>query len=282
MPLDTPANPVWHNQLDDGDPSHYVSNHNLKLLAEGDSWFSLNAFPGSNLLDCLKFDKSNIIVNCANPGDPLRTMVNVRDNDTFKLEIEGGVVWNAILLSGGGNDLIDDLGNILPPSATMQPKRANPADYCDAASLAATLDSVVQCYQTIFSWRDGPKSKCPNAPSVIHTYDRATPRDSAARFIGAFPVRGPWLKPALERAGVPPAKWNAVSDFLMGALGDRLLTLPTLAANIHVIDTRGTLARADPGTEKNSQDWLNEIHPNKGGYKKLSNLISPILAGLLP
>ena len=41
-------------------------------------------------------------------------------------------------------------------------------------------------------------------------------------------------------------------------------------ANVHVIDTLGTLVRAAPDSRGNSNDWLNEIHPNAGGYRKLA------------
>ena len=44
--------------------------------------------------------------------------------------------------------------------------------------------------------------------------------------------------------------------------------------NFHVVDTRGTLQRSALGTTGNDGDWLNEIHPNRGGYDKLAGLFS--------
>jgi lysophospholipase L1-like esterase len=49
--------------------------------------------------------------------------------------------------------------------------------------------------------------------------------------------------------------------------------LPNQISNFHVINTRNTLNRAKLNSKGNSGDWLNEIHPNKNGYKKIARLI---------
>jgi lysophospholipase L1-like esterase len=48
-----------------------------------------------------------------------------------------------------------------------------------------------------------------------------------------------------------------------------------------VVDTRGTLTRAELGHPGDSRDWQNEIHPNGGGYEKLAKKIEPVLEALL-
>lgn len=272
------ATVIWHFQVDNDDPMHKPGSYEKKILSEGDSWFSLNAIPGTNLLESLRFKKEPIIVNCATPGDTIRNMVTMRNDPAFQMEIEGGIVWDVILLSGGGNDVIDDAKWIIPSSDTPQKVKARPEQYCDTATLKKTLDLVIDGYQKLFSIRDGTRSKCKGKPIVIHTYDKATPRNSPAPFANTLRASGPWLYNALTAAQIPETQWNAVSDFILGSLAERLLTLHDPANNIHVIDTRGLLTRAALDTFRSSNDWQNEIHPNSGGYAKLAAKISPVLA----
>ena len=125
------------------------------------------------MLESLRFKKDTIIVNCGRPGDTIRNMSTMHDDPSFQLEIEGGIVWDAILLSGGGNDVIDDAKWIIPASDKPQKVKDKPEKYCDTAHLSSTLDMVIDGYQKLFSIRDGVRSKCKGKPIVIHTYDTA-------------------------------------------------------------------------------------------------------------
>jgi lysophospholipase L1-like esterase len=51
--------------------------------------------------------------------------------------------------------------------------------------------------------------------------------------------------------------------------------------NFHVVDTRQTLVPAVLDDAGNCNDWLNEIHPNYRGYRKLAAKLSAGIAGLL-
>lgn len=281
MPLTYAANPVWRFQTEDDNPFHKPSSFPLKLLAEGDSWFSMNAIPAANLLEQLRFEKDNIIVNCAKPGDTIRNMVKMRNDNAFQLEVESGIKWNAILLSGGGNDVIDDAKWIIPASATKQAAGKAAEDYCDTTQLKKTLDLVIDGYEKLLSLRDGAKSTCKDAPVLIHTYDYATPTNAPAKFFDVVGLRGPWLQPAMLTAQIPQSEWNKVSDFILGSLAARLLKLHKKSRNVTVVNTLGTLTRAKLGATGNSNDWSNEIHPNRGGYAKIAAKISPVLATLL-
>jgi hypothetical protein len=272
---------VWHQQLDDDDPFHKPSTYPCKILAEGDSWFSMNAIPGANLLNSIRLAQDTIIVNCAMPGDTIRNMIKMRNNPVLQSEITGGIGWDAILLSGGGNDVIDDAKWIIPAAARKPRDDLAPEAYCDLEQLEKTLDVVSDGYQKIFSMRDAARSSCKGKPILIHTYDKATPRDSPTTFLSVRIPSGPWLCPAMVAAKIPESRWNDVSDFVLGSLADRLLQLNDPQRNIHVVDTRDTLDRAQLGTLRTSGDWQNEIHPSSTGYNKLSGVVSPILASLL-
>jgi hypothetical protein len=48
-----------------------------------------------------------------------------------------------------------------------------------------------------------------------------------------------------------------------------------------VVTTQGTLTRAEMGVTLESNDWMNEIHPNYGGYRKLASKIGRKVRKLL-
>src|SRR6266850_5100671 len=87
-----------------------------RFLAEGDSWFSigaLNPLRNSNLLFEMVFRQSACAVNCAAPGDTLRRMSQINTDPNF-IDLLCGHrqrVWDGLLLSCGGNDLIEAVGS---------------------------------------------------------------------------------------------------------------------------------------------------------------------------
>lgn len=188
--------------------------------------------------------------------------------------------WDAILLSGGGNDLINAAGKIVLPKSDRPPHPGNAAEYCNTAELDALLDDVQDGYRRIAAMRDVPGGPSRGVPILAHTYDYATPRDAPAIF-GSL---GPWLYRAFTEQEIPPADWVALSDYLTDRLAERLLDLADGTRKIpdlHVVDTRRTLIRAALGHRGDSHDWQNEIHPNGGGYEKLAKRIEPDLEELL-
>jgi hypothetical protein len=44
-----------------------------------------------------------------------------------------------------------------------------------------------------------------------------------------------------------------------------------------VVDSRGSITRAAPGTASDSNDWENEIHPTAHGYALLAKKWRPLL-----
>jgi hypothetical protein len=104
-----------------------------------------------------------------------------------------------------------------------------------------------------------------------------TPRDAPAR-LGVIPVGGPWLIGTYESCGIQDSDLQcAITDRIFDRLTQTLVSLETRLPNFRVVDTTGTLGRASPTSTGSSRDWLNEIHPNKGGYKKLAARIAGAL-----
>ncbi len=253
----------------------------LNLLAEGDSWFTISGIPPYNLLFELRFRKQTRIVNCGSPGDTIVSMASIARSQQLREALSPGIKrWDAILLSGGGNDLINTAGRIVLPKSDRPTNPGNPAGYCNPAELAALLDDVQDGYRRIAAMRDVPGGPSRGVPILAHTYDYATPRDAPA----IFGTLGPWLHRAFNDREIPPADRVALADDLTDRLAERLLELINGSKKIpdlHVVDTRGTLTPATFGHHGDSNDWQNEIHPNGGGYEKLAKRIEPVLEGLL-
>ena len=257
--------------------------HKLNFLSEGDSWFTMAGIPTSNLLFQMRFPVSTMIVNCAMPGDTIKHMSQITNNQGLLrgLSEQNGERWDLILLSGGGNDLIDAAGSILiDPSRRSAIKMPSPKDYCDQNELDGLITRIQKGYRRIVDLRDKPNAPSKDVPIVVHTYDFPTPNDSPARFFGVG-LLGPWLYKAFTSEQIPEQDWVALSDFLFKRLAKGLLALDGQLPNFHVVDTRGTIKRAKIGSRGESGDWLNEIHPNSRGYAKLAKVIVKKLQSLV-
>lgn len=255
------------------------------LLAEGDSWFSANGQPGDNLLQALSASGSSFIVSFANPGDPIRRMAKMGKQSYLRTLLrDPNPYWRAWLLSGGGNDLIDDADNIIGGRAAGA-SAVDPASWVDDQALRALIESVQQAYRDLAALRAGGAN--PRLPILAHTYDYAMPRPAPTKFLG-FEL-GPWLKPALTNAQVPDGMQSIVADYLFNRLAEGLLALDATRGaapipGMHVCDTRGVLLPANPTSKRRSNDWLNEIHPVEAGYLKIAQqrlnaALARILAG---
>ncbi len=265
-----------------------------RFLAQGDSWFSFGAlFPPAtgNLLNPIALRYPACAVNCARPGKQLVHMVDARRDPQFMSLLLGiqARPWDAILLSGGGNDLIDAIGspsvdaggNPVDPSLRLllRPEERgrvdSPGGYVSEAGWATFETHLVAQFHEFIALRDDARSQSRGAPLFVHSYDFLTPRDA-----GAGLGFGPWLAPALRAYAVAPRDWTALSRHLVQRLGTLLagLDLPAL----HVVPTQGSCVAAAAGSVGNSNDWENEIHPNPGGYAKLARVFGAAIDDVLP
>ncbi len=246
------------------------------ILAEGDSWFGwahMNLVPSSNLLEELRFEKSTVVVSYAYSGDTIRNMGDLSSNGAFAEEIRSSQ-YEAIMLSGGGNDLIDALPYVIRPCDSAAPP-ASAAACFDSNALDTLFDQyVLPNYRQIINHRNAGSALNRTTPVIIHTYDYPTPRDAPATFMNLLQPVGPWLWKALRNAHVPPAFDQAISDHVFGRLRTALLSLDNPAGHVHVVDTRDTLQRASAGTTGLSGDWINEIHPDAHGYALIAKRLN--------
>lgn len=244
-----------------------------RILCEGDSWFSIGAIPSSNLLFPLRFAQSTLLVNLARPGDTLKNMSSICSNPILsQLIAEKNFLtkWDAIFISGGGNDLIDLVDQIIcTPSAGAG---HHMLDYINSIELANLKLRVQKGFFKIATLREDSKNS--QTPIITHLYDYPTPRNAKAKFLG-MKVSGPWIYPALKQHDVPKELWISLTDYLFEALAVAILELSYKIDNFHVVSaTREAVVRARLDTTDEDGDWLNEIHPTAGGYKKLAEVVS--------
>ncbi len=262
-----------------------------RCIAQGDSWFSIGALPPTRttrVVAELRLEKSTVVVNCAKPGAVLRRMTDTSREVQFLKLLRGkfALKWDAVLLSGGGNDLIDAIGSspagppdrrLLRTPAERGPGPLTGADYVSEPGWQVFANHISTVFNQLVDERDAGINK--GVPLVWHNYARVMPRPS-----GAGLGFGPWLLPALELYLVPQADLLVVSDELIGRLAKLLRDIVAVrmaqdpAANLHVADSQSAgLELSAPGSEDSSGDWINEIHPTRGGYQKVAGAYAAVL-----
>jgi lysophospholipase L1-like esterase len=263
-------------------PPHFNDYAQL-ILAEGDSWFAwayLGLDVSPSILNRLQFVRRTATLNYAYSGHTVGDMAAMAISAGFRQELAARK-FDALLLSGGGNDLFDALakGHILKPADPG----ANPADtasYIDVAALDKLKNYVILNYQQILAWRLSAASQNATTPVLLHTYDYPMPRPAPAKVFGK-PAVGPWLHPALDQVKAPAAlRFDLIREIAADLL-DCIRAFDDPAAGIFVVDTCGsTLVPAAPGSSGDNADWVNEIHPNAAGYVKIAAKFNQQLAQL--
>lgn len=266
-----------------------------KCLAQGDSWFSIGAFPPgatSNVLAELRLARATAVVNCARPGQVLQHMNDTSSESWFVSLLAGHVAmrWDAILISGGGNDLIDAAAVgpqhpaakrllLTPAERPLDPTAGD--DFVSPAGWATFEGYLGRVFDALVRRRDRGVNR--GVPMLFHTYATVMPRPA-----GAGLGFGPWLAPSLRRFEVPQAQWLAVSTALtdrLAALLQRLIAKHLQAdpaANLHLVDTRtAPLVLAQPTDTGVAGDFHNEIHLTYRGYRKAAAVWQRVLDPIL-
>ncbi len=259
-----------------------LSSPAYRFLAEGDSWFSigsLNPAKNSNLLFEMAFEQSACAINCASPGDTLRRMSQINADPNFVNLLCGKIArnWDALLLSCGGNDLIDAVQSFGPSVPLKLRLLCTPSEWGDE-SLGAERFVSNDGWQTFADYlqanlavliglRDkGPSKGC---PVFLHGYAFATPRPAPA-----IAKIGPWLFPTLVAAAIPTDQLIPLATLLQKRLAALLAASAADSArfpNLHFFDTTVIpVVPAALGSTGEDGDWVNEIHLTWRGYEKLA------------
>jgi len=187
-------------------------------------------------------------------------------------QLPAGVHPRAIILSGGGNDVVGDDGAVL---MTLLNHRESGLP----ALVGRQVDEVVdvQLRSTLVTVLTQISSHCQTLlgktiPIVLHGYGNPVP-DGAYL---SFPRRGPWLEPAFAAKGWMDLEEN---KGVMKELIERLNVMQTDTIGVagfgHVrhVDVRPALSS---GVDYKDH-WVNELHPTREGFAAVSELIAAAL-----
>jgi lysophospholipase L1-like esterase len=240
------------------------------LVAEGDSWFD---YPLHDVLSMLEDEHGFDVESVARKGDTVEDMAysgGQFDDFVRLLEklLRQGRVPDAILLSGGGNDIAgNEFAMLLNHAASGLPPLNDDVvrgviDVRTKNAYAFLLSGITEIATRLL---ERP------IPVILHGYDYAVP--DGRGFLGGFAfLPGPWMQPGFHRKGHSDLDLNtAVVARLIDAFNTMLrqLTRATGFEHVRYVDLRGTLS----STAGYKRDWANELHPTVRGFKAVAQKI---------
>lgn len=243
----------------------------LNIFAEGNSWFDY-PFPlpfGGDVVDKIE-DLATIkplVLNLAHHGDMSTEMLGVAQRKRIiqNLGNPANGRFDAILFSGGGNDLVGDLFCLWLNDKT--PGLA-PAYGVNRPRLAAIMGVVQAAFEDLVAIRNAAN---PDIVIFVHAYDFVFPDGRPV-----CPGVGPWLKLSLDLRGwTNPTQAKAIVDEVLGAFDPMLVRLSQDHQNVVYVRTQGTLT-------SHLDDWANELHPTPDGFKKVARVFRRALAARFP
>jgi lysophospholipase L1-like esterase len=241
------------------------------IVAEGDSWFD---YPLNDVLSVLEDEHGFDVEAVAHQGDTVEDMAyGAGQFDDFVRLLEKllrqGRVPNAILLSGGGNDIAGDefailinhvLSGLPPVNADIIRGVVDVRIRNAYTFLISGLTEIAQQYL------DRP------IPILLHGYDYAVP--DGRGFVGGWAfLPGPWLQPGLFRKGHESLNTNkTIIRTLIDAFNVMLQQVSAMPEFGHVryVNLRGTLSRG----AGYKADWANELHPTPEGFRAVAAKIA--------
>lgn len=260
------------------DDFHYICRKNpdrVGIVSEGDSWF---AYPRKWILfgadinivhhieDVIEYTDTTNLLRLAANGDEATNMLAGGQRDKLEgILKKGGDNINLILFSGGGNDIVgkDDMLRLINPY-----QDGFTAQQCvNETAFVNRLDEIAAAFEELMRLR---VTHTPNAKVITHTYDIAQPSENGAEFFWGIIETKPWIYPYLIERGVPQNLHLEIVDIMLGGFKRRIQALAAqneYAGHLIVVDTQGTLT---PG---NRDDWLNEIHPTRRGFRIITEQI---------
>jgi hypothetical protein len=256
--------PVYYGSETPIEPGAFPS-----ILAVGDSWFWYPLPTGYNLLQqlsgrVLKPDFANIL-SLGYVGARLEDYVEGRFATEFQNELQpvNAQYYSAVFISGAGNDAVDFSLALKNSCAGI----GSPGQCFDEASFDGLMRKLSgwmgrMIHDIRWAWRGQSAERQPHV--FIHCYDYAPPNGKAAQIAGIALPFGPWLKPAMDQAGVrdDPDFRRDLVKLLIDRIHDTFAPYDDAMRLVHLVDSRGCLDI--------DSDWDNELHPNSRGFEKLA------------
>lgn len=257
-----------------------------RFLAEGDSWMDRSSMFETSLLQQLaqSMDAGGdevLIINLAMFGDTMRRIGDCAGGD-FAMWLRTQFNWDfdAVLLSAGGNDFIDAARDPGPGQGILKDLATSPVPAtgheCIRQDAVATLVATYldPNFSRIHDVVQGTRHA--DVPIFLNNYDTPTARNAPA-----FPGGRSWLFDAYTKNSIPTALWPDLTDSIFNDVQTTIASWATGRPNVFTVPTDGNLIPARPLDPASSNDWLNEIHPNQSGWKKLAVVWREAILGQL-
>ena len=213
------------------------------------------------------------ILDLAHYGDATTQLLGVskRQRLLAALQDPQNGAFDAILFSGGGNDLVGDQFRLWLRDATAAGN--DPTAALNQSALYDILGVVQTAYQDLIALRNAVDL---SVPIFVHAYDFAQPSGHGVCTLG------PWLYPSLQSRGwmqnTNPADLAVGASIVKLILIEFYKMLQAFALdptnNVVLAQTQGVL---DPAT-----DWANELHPKPEGFVKIARQFVAALATRFP
>lgn len=255
---------------------------NKTFLAEGDSWMDASSWKQGSLPEFLvrEYNREGVtqlIINISTSGHTLTRIVDMM-NDDFVWWLNQST-YDAILFSAGGNDFIEaargpDAGQGLLHDMHGKPLPADAYECVSQPGLQQLRDYLNKNFETIYQALRG-SAKNADTPIYLNCYDTPTARDAPA----IRDITGPWLYTAYRKNGIDPTLWKDLTAAIFIDIQTVIGAWAHGREGVVAVPTSGLLSPADEGALGESGDWINEIHPNKSGWRKQVQAWLPVLPG---
>jgi hypothetical protein len=257
-----------------------------RFLVEGDSWMDRSAMFETSLLQQLAPELDSVgadalMINISVFGDTMRRIGQCATGDmAMWLRTQFNWKFDAILFSAGGNDFIDAARDPAPGAGILKNLNGLQAPVsgteCVRRDAVATLitDYLDPNFNALYDVVQS--TRYAGIPIFLNNYDTPTARNAPV-----FANGKAWLFEAYTKNGIPSHLWPELTAVIFNDVQTTIAGWAQGRAELHTVPTDGTLTPADPTSIGSDGDWLNEIHPNKAGWKKLARVWRQSITGVL-
>lgn len=243
----------------------------LRVLAEGDSWFThpTALWRGKSVIGHLQGYRSINLVSLAAPGDTLARYPDP-PNRQWALACNpdwlAGQTYDAVLISGGGNDVLGDHLQDMVKDKSNNSDRSG-RELIIKARLRQVLDGIaanVVLIRNTVNHHLGPQT-----PIFMHGYSYAQSDGRQFELLGGLISFGPWIQDKLHEQNITERdEQQDIVNALIDAFNGLLKDLESKIDNFIHVDFRPLLG---------PKDWDDEIHPNGPARQRLAAHLRNVL-----
>lgn len=226
----------------------------------GDSWFQFPVPSRREVVDVLLKQHPEWAFYCTSAAGEWLEEIS---GGSFRIEHNGQTLpCAAVLLSGGGNDIVGGPGGVGRMLRPYRPGR--PVSHCLGLETDIRLAYLQQ-------WVLKVLATVPQTPVLMHGY--AIPFPGVGKHWSS--ARAEWMKPSLDEVGFRGRriKQRKVIAYIMNRFNQILASMAERYPNFHYIDCR------DLGTCRTQ--WHDELHPRNSVWKKVASRYSAKLQEIL-